>query len=277
PIQYSDQFVTILISLSTVVTTVIFSELLFRRFLIPKLEKQGMTPISATLASSLIFAFFFAVPALNLPEYLMMVATTIVYLINGSPAIIFELLAFPFAIINGSGFEFLFNFWIFLLIGLTAGYTYIITRNITLCFVIHSYALFLIYFSSMPFKLLTTNIQGLFSLFSLVIILFGTIVGIFIYKSSKGQEIRNKFQKLLSKRPTQSRNEFSNLILTVVFGFIVIDIIQFNTSIIPIFLLTLIVYLGLIVFFTFRLYSSKKKKRNKHKNRQNTKEDESIE
>ncbi|MHA2247229.1 MAG: CPBP family glutamic-type intramembrane protease [Candidatus Hodarchaeales archaeon] len=139
----------------------IFMEYLYRRTLIPLLEKRGMSPFSAVITSSLAFAL------VNIPFNLGLQIT----LLEGSNLINIYLSRYD---LLNSLFYSLNLFIATFVLGLACGITYILTRNVLFSIMIHCFGILPYYL----IELFNDNII-IVSLLSLLIIVMN-ILGLFI-------------------------------------------------------------------------------------------------
>ncbi|MFX0116445.1 MAG: type II CAAX prenyl endopeptidase Rce1 family protein [Candidatus Hodarchaeota archaeon] len=161
--QISNLFIIFLWLAAVTLGTSMFKEYLYRRTLIPLLEERGMSPFTAIMISSLVFAF------IEIP-YALGIQITI---IEHSNHLNIYLSRYN---LWGSLFYAFYFFSTAFILGIACGITYVLTRNITLSVIIHCSGILPYYLISL---LIATNNESLLAFLGIIIIIMN-ISGLFI-------------------------------------------------------------------------------------------------
>ena len=180
-----DSFSIILWLITGTLSVAIFMEYLYRRTLIPLLERRGMSSFSAVITSSLIFALVNIPSSLGIQITLLTESNTLnMYLSK------YDLLNSLFYALN----LFLTTF----ILGLACGIIYILTRNITFSIMMHCLGILPYYL----IELFSDNviIISLLSFLIIVINILGLFIGLNILVNSFNPSFQTEWMIILRRK-----------------------------------------------------------------------------
>ncbi len=163
--KLDDPVLLLLFFLHSLVISNLFSELMFRRTLIPLLEDRGLSPFHAVILSSIGFSF------LNLPYIL---------LYPENPTFYFLLITY-------------------ICYSLCVGITYILTRNILFPILFHAFYFFHYYTGSLGSALDNENLLLIHDSLNVLTVVLTIIIIPYVFTKAKDPESSSEWMKVIKK------------------------------------------------------------------------------
>jgi len=206
-----DPFAIVLWLITGTLSLAIFMEYLYRRTLIPLLEKRGMSSFSAVITSSLVFAL------VNIPFSLGLQITLL------TESNLLNMYLSKYNLLNSIVYA-LNLFLTTFILGLACGITYILTRNIVFSIIVHCLGILPYYLIEIFYN--NVIIISLLSLLIIVMNISGLLVGLNILLTSFNPLSQNEWIIILKKKSSININRGLIGFFAIFLG-IIINIVVF--------------------------------------------------